>query len=214
MSGALHISLDMYQSDNRQDYLGIVLYHQVVKRETIHIKQMVLECLGFGTHSHTGKQLVHTTCHVLQKFEIKHRLGLGCHWQWHIHEQGHDEVYCLAHVLNLAAQAVAALFHKPLACGPGDDGDDDEDNEDEDELDNERNGDKNNDVSGGVDCAKVIEDEDVDLDNLDGDTESWALDPDDAEQGADDFDEEVKDYDLPEIVPGSDDADKAKAMAK
>ncbi|KAG9096187.1 hypothetical protein FRC06_008947, partial [Ceratobasidium sp. 370] len=175
VSGALHIGLDMYQSDNRQDYLGIVLYHQIVEQETIRIKRMVLECLG--------KQLAHTTRHVLQKFEIKHR-------------------------------AVAVPFRKPLACGPGDNGDDNEDNEDEDEPDNEHNGDENSNASGGVDRAEEFEDEDVDLNNLDDDAESWALDPDDDEQGTDDFDEEVEDYDLLEIIPGSYDADEAKGVAK
>ncbi|KAG9094187.1 hypothetical protein FRC06_011077 [Ceratobasidium sp. 370] len=198
MSGALHIGLDMYQSDNRQDYLGIVLYHQVVERETIRIKRMVLECLGW---------LARTTRRVLQKFETEHRVW-GAVGDGTSTNEAMMKFMMPAHVLNLVAQAVAALFRKPLARSPGDDGDDDEDDEDEDEPDNECDGDENSDASGG------IEDKDVDLNDLDGDAESWALDPDDDEQGADDFDEEVEDYDLPAIVPGSDDADEAKAAAK
>ncbi|QRW02441.1 DNA polymerase [Ceratobasidium sp. AG-Ba] len=230
VSGAMHIGLDMYQSDNGHDYLGIVLYHQVVERETIRIKRMVLECLSFGTRLHTGKRLARTTHQVLQKFEIEHRVwgavGDGASTneammkfmtQFGLKQlTGPDSrVYCLAHVLNLAAQTVAAPFRKRIARRTDDD-DNDEDDEDEDGLDGGHNEDKHSDTSGGADPA--IEDEDINPNDLDGEAGSWALDPDEDEdednQSVADFNEEVKDFDLPEIVPGSDEDDEAKSAAK
>ncbi|QRV83796.1 timeless [Ceratobasidium sp. AG-Ba] len=43
--GALHIALDMYQTPNGHDLLGIVLFYPVVKENSLQMERFVLECL-------------------------------------------------------------------------------------------------------------------------------------------------------------------------
>ncbi|KAG8709187.1 hypothetical protein FRC11_005806 [Ceratobasidium sp. 423] len=68
ISGVFHITLDMYQSLNGHDYLGVVLFVPMVMDNVMYIDQFVLECLS---GKHTGLALANTLHGILQKFGIQ-----------------------------------------------------------------------------------------------------------------------------------------------
>ncbi|QRW08774.1 DNA polymerase [Ceratobasidium sp. AG-Ba] len=227
--GTLHIGMDMYQSDNGHDYLGVIVFYQEVQKETMKMKRCVLECLDFGSRSHTGKRLAKTMRGIWEKFEIGDRVwgvvgdnafnndamvkrlggygfrrftGLDC------------RVFCFAHVLNLATQAVAQPFRKPI---PRTDDGLDQNNDSDDEIDWESD-EHDGKLVRGDDLTNEIDEEHVDDDDLDGEAASWSLDQDGDEDEDDDnesnFDEEIEKRDLPAIVPGSDDDLESKRAAR
>ncbi|QRW11530.1 DNA polymerase [Ceratobasidium sp. AG-Ba] len=227
--GTLHIGMDMYQSDNGHDYLGVIVFYQEVQKETMKMKRCVLECLDFGSRSHTGKRLAKTMRGIWEKFEIGDRVwgvvgdnafnndamvkrlggygfrrftGLDC------------RVFCFAHVLNLATQAVAQPFQKPI---PRTDDGLDQNNDSDDEIDWESD-EHDGKLVRGDDLTNEIDEEHVDDDDLDGEAASWSLDQDGDEDEDDDnesnFDEEIEKRDLPAIVPGSDDDLESKRAAR
>ncbi|KAG8703142.1 hypothetical protein FRC08_003052 [Ceratobasidium sp. 394] len=72
ISGVFHIALSMVQTNNRQDYLGVVLFHLgKPKNKLIGIEQFLLECLSFGGESHMGEALAHAMYDVLCKLKIQ-----------------------------------------------------------------------------------------------------------------------------------------------
>ncbi|KAH7332951.1 hypothetical protein B0J17DRAFT_631943 [Rhizoctonia solani] len=68
--GIFHIALDMYQSVNGHNYLGIVILHPTMKENAVQIKQFVLECLSFSG-KHTGVALANTVHQILVKSGIQ-----------------------------------------------------------------------------------------------------------------------------------------------
>jgi hypothetical protein len=48
VSGAFHIGLDMYQSSNGHDFLGIVIFIPAVKDNMMQMERFVLECLRYA----------------------------------------------------------------------------------------------------------------------------------------------------------------------
>ncbi|KAG8741784.1 hypothetical protein FRC10_002419 [Ceratobasidium sp. 414] len=131
--------LDMFQADNGYDYMGIVLFHQAIEHEAMVIKWFVLECLNF--ESHTSVALARTVHKVLHKFNIQNwvwglvadnvsnnaamvdclaKLGLKC-------LTGHkSRLFCMVHIINLAAQAIIAGLRKRQPSAGEDEDDEDE----------------------------------------------------------------------------------------
>ncbi|QRW10264.1 DNA polymerase [Ceratobasidium sp. AG-Ba] len=199
--GAMHIALDMYASDNGHDYLGIVLFHQEVTDASLKIKRFVLECLNFDGDEHTGDNLAKKLMVVLRKFGLEDRFwGLAgdgasnngamlnrlakCKLKMHKGEK--SRIYCICHVLNLAAQQVATAFRKAV---PADDSEEEEELEEEDEIEADE---------GGARFG--------DFDEDDGTSLSWALDNEEQDDVSSDIGREVDNYDIPLIIPGSEDA--------
>ncbi|QRV99743.1 hAT family dimerization protein [Ceratobasidium sp. AG-Ba] len=74
VKGVFHITINMLSSDNGYDFLGLVLFHQVVTPgNAIAMKRFVLECLNFDGESHAGVNLARTVYKVLSKFGVEHR---------------------------------------------------------------------------------------------------------------------------------------------
>ncbi|QRV88417.1 DNA polymerase [Ceratobasidium sp. AG-Ba] len=205
--GAMHIALDMYASDNGHDYLGIVLFHQEVVDASLKIKRFVLECLNFDGDAHTGNNLARKLLVVLRKFGIEDRFwglagdgasnnGAMLHHlaqrKLTLHKGKKSRIYCICHVLNLAAQQVASAFRKAIPAEDSKEEDYESDNEDELEA-----------QEGEADFG--------DFDEDDGTSLSWALDNEEEDDDtASDFGREVDDYDIPVIIPGSEDEVAAK----
>ncbi|KAG8737788.1 hypothetical protein FRC10_007797 [Ceratobasidium sp. 414] len=159
-----HITLDLFQSSNGLDLLGLVLFRLAqasTPGEPIMIEQFVLECLSF-TKSHTSKHLAKTVHKVLCKFKIEH-------WVWgticdnasnnglmmeKFKKMGMAQLqgpscclFCILHVYNLVAKAITLPYrvrHAQLdaathAANPNNDGDDEiaELPPDEDDLDDD-----------------------------------------------------------------------------
>ncbi|QRV88662.1 alpha-glucosidase C [Ceratobasidium sp. AG-Ba] len=190
--GAFHIVLDMLSSSNGLDFMGLVLFYQrVTQGNTLTLKRFVLECLSFGGEQHTGVALVQLVLGVLCKFKIEN-------WVWAVvcnnasnnatmmqtmESLGLKQltgpscrVFCMLHVLNLAAQAVVGGFRKKKPIGDSDaDTDDDSDQHD---------------------LCINFDKEECDAEDIDdGDIEhspSWSLDDQDQ-------DELLSEIDLPEM---------------
>jgi hypothetical protein len=87
MPGVFHVALDLFQTANGWDYLGIVIFYpEVIEEQSIAISQFVLECLKYVPHiqiytsanhptsfgtQHTGVALAKTLHVVLSKFGIQ-----------------------------------------------------------------------------------------------------------------------------------------------
>ncbi|KAG8699536.1 hypothetical protein FRC08_005227 [Ceratobasidium sp. 394] len=181
----------MVQTDNGQDYLGVVLFHLgKPENESIGIEHFLLECLSFGGEAHTGEALARTVYDMLCKFKIQDRVwGVVCNnasnnakmvdhlAQYRLKRLTGPEsrIYCLLHVLNLTAQAIMCEFCKarPTVANASE--------EDEDEY---------ADMPG----LDKLESSDGD-DNDDNDAPSWML-------GGDEEDLFVI-VELPKVKPGS-----------
>ncbi|KAG9097239.1 hypothetical protein FRC06_007805, partial [Ceratobasidium sp. 370] len=205
--GAMHIALDLYAADNGYDYLGIVIFHQEIVGATMKIKRHVLD---FDGDAHTGKNLAKKMLEVLTKFGIQHRfwglVGDGASnndtmlerlakYKLERHKGRKSRVYCLCHVLNLGAQQAAKPFRKSIAV--------DSDEEDYDEVDEDADAEEEGDVSASAQNAEVDEHDE------DGEALSWALDDEDEDLESD-IGREVDDYDIPSIIPNSEDDIVAK----
>ncbi|KAG8694652.1 hypothetical protein FRC11_002064, partial [Ceratobasidium sp. 423] len=78
VQGVFHIGLDMYQSPNGIDFLGLVIFYPAVKDNLLQIERFVLECLSFSG-KHTGVALANTVYKILCKFDIQDRVwGVIC----------------------------------------------------------------------------------------------------------------------------------------
>ncbi|CAE6449547.1 unnamed protein product [Rhizoctonia solani] len=213
--GVFHLTLDMYQSPNGFDYLGIVLFHQQVSERLIGVKRFVLECLNFDG-SHTGHALANKVHKILSKFDIQDRVwGLVCDnaasnaaMMERFEKLGmarlegpECRVHCMAHILNLAAQAILSKFTaRRIENGEQDDMDGgDEDGDSDEDC-----------VEGNLMGASLFADEDFDH-NDDRTAPSHALDPDEEEvdeeevnqQEAQQEDEDDFNSLLPDIIVGS-----------
>ncbi|KAG9082047.1 hypothetical protein FS749_007151 [Ceratobasidium sp. UAMH 11750] len=146
LTGTFHIALDMFQADNGYDFMGIVLFHQgLAKDKSPTINRFLLECLTFGGESHTGLALANAVYDVLCKFKIQDRVWAvvcdnasnNAKMMEHLADYGlnrltgpRDRVFCMLHVINLAAKAIASEFRKKQPKSH----DDDEDNDDEEQY--------------------------------------------------------------------------------
>ncbi|KAG9123565.1 hypothetical protein FRC07_014725 [Ceratobasidium sp. 392] len=117
--GVLHIGLDLCLTNNRYDYLGLVLFWaKLDPKLVIFMERFVLECIHFK-ESHTGKHLAKMLVGILQKFKIEDRVwGLvgddaanNVTMMTHISKYGlkwltsnQARLHCLLHVFNLVAQ--------------------------------------------------------------------------------------------------------------
>ncbi|QRV90595.1 DNA polymerase [Ceratobasidium sp. AG-Ba] len=143
--GAFHIALDMLSSSNGLDFMGLVLFYQrVTQGNTLTLERFVLECLSFGGEQHTGVALARSVLGVLRKFKIENRV-----WAVVCDNASNNatmmetmesfglkrlvgptcRVFCMLHVLNLAAQAVAGVFRKKKPAGVFDSDDESSDND-------------------------------------------------------------------------------------
>ncbi|KAF8602515.1 hypothetical protein BDV93DRAFT_443960, partial [Ceratobasidium sp. AG-I] len=70
--GVFHIALDLFQSSNGYDFLGLVIFKFMpsTAEKAAGTDRFVLECLSF-TESHTGTALANTVNRVLTRFKIR-----------------------------------------------------------------------------------------------------------------------------------------------
>ncbi|KAG9078720.1 hypothetical protein FRC06_008211, partial [Ceratobasidium sp. 370] len=207
--GAMHIALDLYAADNGYDYLGIVIFHQEIVGATMKIKRHLINYIfSFDGDAHTGKNLAKKILEVLTEFGIQHRKFWGlvgdgasnndtmlehlAKYKLERHKGHKSRVYCLCHVLNLGAQQAAKPFRKSIAV--------DSDEEDYDEVDEDADAEEEGNVSASAQNLEHDED---------GEALSWALDDEDEDLESD-IGREVDDYDIPSIIPNSEDDIVAK----
>ncbi|EUC55039.1 hAT family dimerization protein [Rhizoctonia solani AG-3 Rhs1AP] len=226
--GVFHIGLDMYQAPNGYDYLGVVIFHPLVKDNTMHMKRFVLECLSFAGR-HTGVALANTVYAILCRFQIQDRVwGVVCDNASNNADMMNRfkkfkmkrligpeaRVHCLPHVLNLASKAIAAPFlkeraqlEKRPAINRGDELDDLSLSDDGKDVDDD------DDDARSQGTGSVIEDfdpnEEDETGEDDGTAPSRALDEDE-----DEYDEEMSDVIIPDLIAGSLDAKELKVARK
>ncbi|KAG9085271.1 hypothetical protein FRC06_003674 [Ceratobasidium sp. 370] len=186
--GAFHIALDLCQVGNGDDFLGIVIFWQVAPTgKPACVELFVLECLSFEG-SHTGTALANTVWGVVcnntsnnsammdrfASFNLKRLTGPTLH------------VYCMLHILNLAAKAIALPFRKKCA------------QLEELQAVEESNGDDDDLLVTDL----PLEDDNIDQ-NDDGLAGSWTLvgDGDDDQEHDDNWERILAD--LPNLVEGS-----------
>ncbi|QRV83564.1 DNA polymerase [Ceratobasidium sp. AG-Ba] len=215
VQGTLHLALDLFTSDNGHDYLGIVAFHQEVVHSTMKIKR-------FDGDAHTGVNLAKKLRKVAIKFGIENRfwglvgdaasnhetmLDRLVKFKLERHKGRKSRVYCMCHVLNLAAQQIAKPFRKEVTT----DGDEPSANNDFD-MDEDMVDDSEN----PVETEDVDEHDHQEWQEMGNGFQSWALDgeEDDEEDLASDFGKEVEMYNIPPIVPGSEDDRLAKRAGK
>ncbi|KAG8753457.1 hypothetical protein FRC11_007414 [Ceratobasidium sp. 423] len=233
--GVFHIALDMYQSGNGLDYLGLVLFHAAVKENSMYIERFVLECLSF-TGQHMGVALANVVYGILRKFDIQDRvLGVVCDNASNNADMMNRfkkfkmkrlvgptvQVHCLPHVLNLASKAIAAPFTKmrtemenasdPRGANKSHGGLSDSEDEEAEDHDNGNGG---NDGDAYRDDESIPELLDPNAEDEtgedDGTAPSHALDPEEEDEDP----EDIADVFLPEIITGSRAATELKQAVK
>ncbi|QRV78760.1 integrase core domain protein [Ceratobasidium sp. AG-Ba] len=143
--GVFHIALDMLSSSNGLDFMGLVLFYQrTTQGNTLTLERFVLECLSFGGEQHTGVALARSVLAVLRKFKIQDRVwGVVCDnasnnatMMQTMESFGlkrltgpTSRVFCMLHVLNLSAQAIASVLRKKKPTGSTSDEEDDDDSD-------------------------------------------------------------------------------------
>ncbi|KAG8732358.1 hypothetical protein FRC10_000972, partial [Ceratobasidium sp. 414] len=120
--GLFHIVLDLFQSSNGFDFLGLVLFkfQQIMPNKPIGIEQLVLECLHFA-ESHTGVHLAKAIHSILCRFKIEHQaITLPSRIQ---HTQleaaacaGTDDDSDGEEIKDLPMDKVSTWIHKILRC--------------------------------------------------------------------------------------------------
>ncbi|QRW07691.1 DNA polymerase [Ceratobasidium sp. AG-Ba] len=130
---------------NGLDFMGLVLFYQrTTQGNTLTLERFVLECLSFGGEQHTGVALARSVLAVLRKFKIQDRVwGVVCDnasnnatMMQTMESFGlkrltgpTSRVFCMLHVLNLSAQAIASVLRKKKPTGSTSDEEDDDDSD-------------------------------------------------------------------------------------
>ncbi|CAE7147193.1 unnamed protein product [Rhizoctonia solani] len=198
--GVFHLALDLCQSANGFDYLGLVVFWASAVSGQMKIERLVVECLNFEG-AHTGVALSKTVLKVLRKFGIEDRVwGVVCD-----NASNNDSmlnllgncdlkrmkgpksgVHCAAHVLNLAAQAILAMLRTKRRDIRPDNGDEDEDEDEETEFN-----------------VNVEEDPDADKDDDGRAVSHMLIDEELFEELEEPLEGDIEKIELPPIEPGS-----------
>ncbi|EFP75951.1 uncharacterized protein PGTG_01282 [Puccinia graminis f. sp. tritici CRL 75-36-700-3] len=122
--GAMYLGLDVWQSPNGFDVLGLVIYRLVEEGADFRLESMPLDFVKLQ-QSHTGVYLAVTVDLIVEKFGVKDKIcGIVTDnasnnktmiedlrsYKWPRLKGEGQWIRCFAHILNLIAQAILRPF--------------------------------------------------------------------------------------------------------